>query len=588
MSGAEEYARWVLDPSNERETGRLIKLAAKRFIDDLLRTDIYFDEVEAVKMPNFGGRYCYQWEGEWRGVLVKFQNWQRFIFEQVFGWFRTNDKLRRFDDVFVEISKKNGKSTMCAVLMDFHIIADDRVKTPKVFTAANNEDQAKICVNMAGRIIEQSEDLKELVDDGTIRLFNYKDNITEIVHKEKDGFIKAFAKETSDKNSKTAGGKHGVNASLGVVDEFGMSADHGASKPIKTSMASRAEGLMFYITTAGFNLNGPCYTELRRVGIMVLEGTIKKDNYLPIIYEIDLPKGPDGKEMDITPKALLENEWVWKHSNPNIDISVKRKFLRSMLEDAITYGSTTEVDVKTLNFNIWCESAEVWVPQETWNNNNFGITEADLIGRDCFTGYDFAARIDICAVAAIFPNVKQVNGKDIHAIKWWFWMPQARVRSNKERMDYSKWVQEGLIEVIPGDTIEWEYIITKMQNELPKYNHYSGAYDPYLATNGVIQGLTKEGIVLNPISQGFASISEPTKEWERLLTSCQIDHMNNPVAAWMNKNTTIIRDANRNIKIQKIDGEKGALKIDGIAAAINALAQMMSTPEDNDKMISSW
>jgi len=60
-----------------------------------------------------------------------------------------------------------------------------------------------------------------------VKLFNYKDNITEIVHTEKDGFIKAFAKESGDKKSKTSGGKHGINASLGIVDEFGMSPDHG-------------------------------------------------------------------------------------------------------------------------------------------------------------------------------------------------------------------------------------------------------------------------------------------------------------------------------------------------------------------------
>jgi len=100
--------------------------------------------------------------GDWRGVLVEFQLWQRFIYEQVYGWFVTETRLRRFEDVYVQVAKKNGKSTGCAVDMNFHLLADDRINTPKIFTAANNEDQAKICVNMAGRIIEQSPTCRRL------------------------------------------------------------------------------------------------------------------------------------------------------------------------------------------------------------------------------------------------------------------------------------------------------------------------------------------------------------------------------------------------------------------------------------------
>src|SRR5690606_3523368 len=112
------------------------------------------------------------------------------------GWFRKDDGLRRFEDVFVEVAKKNGKSTMVAIDMDFHLMADDRVNTPKIFTAANNEEQAKICVNMAGKIIKQSPDLNAYVEDGEIQLPRYGKNIIGVVHHGRDGFIQAFSKES--------------------------------------------------------------------------------------------------------------------------------------------------------------------------------------------------------------------------------------------------------------------------------------------------------------------------------------------------------------------------------------------------------
>lgn len=578
MSGAEEYARWVLKPGNERETGRYIKLAAKRFLKDLERKDIYFDEVEAVKMINFGERYCYQWEGDWRGVLIKWENWQRFVFEQVFGWIRVSDGLRRFDEVFVEMAKKQGKSTMVAVLMDFHLCADERVKTPKVFTAANNEDQAKICVNMAGRIIEQSPELSDLVDDGVIRLFNYKDNITEIVHTQKDGFIKAFAKESGDKKSKTAGGKHGVNASLGVVDEFGMSPDHGASKPIKTSMAARKERLMFYITTAGFNMDGPCYQEQRKVGIQVLEGTITKDNYLPIIYEIDPPIGDDGKPQKITVKWLIDNEWAWKQSNPNLDVSVNRDFLRSSLNDALNYGGTTEVDTLTLNFNMWVDSPEVFISTETWNRNAHGISEDRLIGRECFGGIEIVSGKLLNAFVFLFPDVE---GKTV--IKPIFWMPEAN-KSNKETDQYLNWVRDELIHTFPGDVVDNDRVVDLITGEMSKYYFHSFAYKTNLENNDIVQALIKQGIVGNPISHGYQGISTPTLIWEEMFTSSSMEHFNNPVLAWMNSNCMAVR------KDHDIRLEKSGSRVVGIYAGLNALAQWKSTEanEMDDKLINSW
>lgn len=571
MSGAEQYASWVLDPENERETGRLTKLAAQRFMNDLQRTDIYFDEVEAVKMVNFGERYCNQWEGDFEGVPVTFQPWQRFIFEQVYGWFYTETKLRRFEEVFVEIAKKNGKSTMSAVLMDYHVFADERVKTPKVFTGANNEDQAKICVNMAGRIIQASPDLADLVDDGTVSLFNYKDNITEVVHKGKNGFIKAFAKETSDKKSKTAGGKHGVNASLGVIDEFGMSPDHGASKPIKTSMVSRKERLMFYITTAGFNMEGPCYTELRKVGIQVLEGTVIKDTYLPVIFEIDRPTGEDGKPKEITVHWLIENEWVWKHCNPNIDVSVQRNALKSALEDAATYGGTTEVDVLTLNFNLWVDSPEVFIPADVWNKNYHGTDPDELLGSDCYGGLEVGPSGEVTAVAKLFPS-------DIVKFKMQYIIAEESLNKNET---YLKNKDKFIID--PGNEVDNDLAIKWISEDWQKYNVHSFCFPMTQKTNSIVQGLIKAGFEGNPLSQGMNGIANATSEWEKLLRAGQVEHFNDEILRWMNSNCLAIKKE-AGTRVEK------SSRVLGIYACLNAVAQWktMEAEETDDQIIESW
>jgi len=552
MTHCETYARWVLDPDNSRETGRLIKLAAQRFVDDLNREDIYFDEVEAVRMPDFCEEYLYQWEGDWEGVSFAFQGWQRFIFEQVFGWIRRDNGCRRFTEVYIQISKKQGKSTMSAGLMVDHVFADPRINTPKVFTGANNEDQAKICVNMAGRIIEHSPVLAEMYDDKLIGLMTYKENITEVINYENNGFIKAFAKETADKKSKTAGGKHGVNASLGVIDEFGMSQDHGASGAIKSSMASRKERLMFYITTAGYNMDGPCYKELRKVGIDVLEGTVKKDNYLPIIYEIDPPHAEDGKELPITVQWLLENEWCWRQASPNLDVSVNREFLREQLQDAITYGGIKEVDVLTLNFNMWVDSPEVFIPSDIWDKNTHDLEISD--GEECYVGMEIGASGQVSAVSFLFPG-------DIVRVKMLYFMSEEALKTNTFYQDYKEFVR-----IDPGNEVEVSVAVEWILEEMQKYNVHSFCYPMTQKVNSIVQEIIKAGYEGNPISQGVNSISNPTEEWEKLLRAGQIDHFKNPILKWQNSNCLAIR------KEQGTRIEKSG-KVLGIYACINAVAQ---------------
>lgn len=580
MTRCEVYARHILEPDNSQKTGRLMKLAAQRFINDLSRTDIYFDEVEANKIIKFGEGYCNQWEGDWEGVPFRFEDWQCFIFQQVYGWIRKDNGLRRFEEVYVQVAKKNGKSSMVAILMNFHLFADERIKTPKIFTAANNEQQAKICVNMAGRIIEASPDLAQYIFDGDVSLMNYKDNITEVVHYGKNGFIKALSKESGDKKAKTSGGKHGINASLGVIDEFGMSPDHGASKPIKTSMASRKERLMFYITTAGFNMTGPCYSELRKVGIEVLEGVAIKDNYLPIIFEMDKPE-IDGKPDKITPKWLLENDWAWQQANPNLGVSVQKDFLKSSLDDAVSYGGTTEVDTLTLNFNEWMETPDVWIPADVWNKNTHGFNADDLEARQCFSGLEIVSGLSLNCLALFFPNF---HG-EIHAVKCLFWMPSDAIHDKSAALDMRRWADEGLIELCPGNVVDNDFIWTKVRDLFALYNVETLAFNKILTNHDILQSLVRAGIRVNPISQGYSGISTPTKEWEALLTAGQIEHFGNPVLAWQNMNTMVNRNKEQEIRVEKSGGRTA-----GITACINALAQykIWQAGNQGDDKITSW
>lgn len=565
MTDCEKYARWVLDPANESLNGRPMKLAAKRFLADLERTDIYFDEAEANKFVAFAENHCCLWESEWRGKPVVLELWMKFIFQQVYGWFYRDSGLRRVRKVYVQMAKKNAKSTISGILALFHLFADTRVLTPKIFVGANNDEQAKICVNIAGQMVKSSPDLCEYYNDGTVTLHNYGANIHTIVHKERVGFMKSVAKETGDKTSKQAGGKHGINPSLFIIDEYGMADSSDLLDTFDTAQAAQKEPLGFVITTAGHKKNGPAF-EMRNNGIEIMEGRKTDDGFLAFIWEMDTyyvnERGELIRDENGKPKRdSIYDKTTWRKSNPNLNVSVFERNLEAYVTKARNEGGNTEVNIRTLNFNEWCDTPNVWIPKETWDLNSFGTDSSVLDGLQCYGGLQMISGKELGALALFFPNFEP--GK--HAVKVLFWIPEKALLNNPDKVDFTQWKKH--LTVCDGNTVDNEFVFDAIMTEIQKYQLHSIAFPVNQEKSDLVQALVRADIELNPISQGYRGNSEPTFAWETFLNAHQIEHFNNQVLDWSNSQCLAIR------KGDDIRVERAGAKTAGIVACINALAQ---------------
>ncbi len=557
-SAAEDYALWVLDPANRHATGEYIKQAANRFKSDWERNDIYFDEEQGNDCVLFIEENLYHWEDKWAGTRVVLEPWQKFIFQQIYGWIVVETGLRRVRTVFIEIAKKNAKTSMCAFIALYHLFAD-RINAPKVFVGANNHDQANICVNCAGKIIESSPDLAEYLDDDSVQLSKYNGDIHKITHNERNGFIKTVPKEPATNESKQAGGKHGINPSLVVIDEYAMADSDSLLNTMENAQGAREEPLLACITTAGHKKNGPCFQKLRDTGIKVTEGTLKDDSFLAFIYEIDKPLDTEGKAKDIDIGYLISHPEVWQQSNPNHKVSVFDTFLRTQLTKAANEGGSKMVDVQTFNFNVWVDSPEVFISTEVWNSNTHGFDLDELYGEVCYGGIKLLGGKGLSAFCLLFPG-------EVVRIKMLFWMPREYINNNPDGFDgYGQWGD--FIHIDEGNTIENTWISKILLEEISKYQMHSFAFPKGKENDDIVQYLIKEGIIGNPISQAVGGIGTPTSQWEDLLTSGKAEHFGNPVLAWMNGNCNVVRKE-AGIRVE----EKGSKTV-GVSACINALAQ---------------
>ena len=135
---------------------------------------------------------------------------------------------------------------------------------------------------------------------------------------------------------------------------------------------------------------------------------------------------------------------------------------------------------------------------------------------------------------------------------------------------YRDWTKKGLITVTEGNVTDLTYIQQDIENLCQDYKVAEIAYDPFGAQQ-ISANLIDKMLPMVKMSQSIMSMSDPSKELEKLIKSGQLVHGGDPILNWMISNCIIYIDPNDNIKVKK---EAHANKIDGVIALIMALGRM--------------
>ena len=496
------------------------------------RSGYWFDKRTANRRVEFIETMCHHVKGEWAGQLFKLAEWERRFVRNLFGWKRRSDKTRRYRVAYVEIPKKNGKSTLgsaIAVLLEF----GDGEPGPEVYSVAADRGQAAIIFDIAKRMVEIE---RTLADGAEVYMRS-------IVRPSNHGFYKVLSSDVPT--------KHGINAHGIIFDEFHAQPNRDLYDTLKGAGASRRQPLLVIFTTAGFDRHSICW-ELHDYAIKVRDGIIEDDAFLPIIY--------GASEKDDWKKPA-----TWKKANPNYGVSVKPDFLREECARAAE-NPAAQNTFRRLHLNQWTEQATRWLDMAVWKRCGGAVNSAELIGQECFAGLDLSATTDITALELVFPNDGDVK------VLSFFWVPEesARQRTRRDRVQYDQWIRQGHIEATEGDVVDYD-IVRKRINELAdNYRFREVALDPWNGRQLATQ-LAGDGFEMVELRQGFASLTSPTKALETLLRKQTLRHGDNPVLTWMASNVAVEQDAAGNIKPSK---KRSTEKIDGIVALIMAISRM--------------
>lgn len=103
------------------------------------------------------------------------------------------------------------------------------------------------------------------------------------------------------------------------------------------------------------------------------------------------------------------------------------------------------------------------------------------------------------------------------------------------------------------------------------------AFDRFNSSQ-LVTDLQDENALMVAFGQGYASMSGPIKELERMYMSHRLAHGGHKVLRWMASNVVAVRDAAENVKFDK---DKSTQKIDGMQALAMAIGRaIVSEPTE--------
>lgn len=491
--------------------------------------EFVFDERAAEKAVRFFERLLVHVKGEWAGQPFALQDWQRDdIIRPLFGWKRA-DGTRRYRRAYIEIPRKNGKSTLSAGIALYLLFADDEPGA-EVYSAAADRDQARIVFDMAKDMVIKSPHLGKLS-----KPYKYSVYVP--------GTMSVYRVLSAD-----APTKHGLNAHGIVFDELHAQPNRELWDVMTTSMGARRQPLLVSITTAGFDRNSICW-EQHEYGRRVLDGIVDDPTFFAYIAAAD--EGDDWQDPA-----------VWRKANPGYGVTVKEDYLATEAARAAQVPAYQNT-FRRLHLNQWTQQETRWLDMGAWEA--CGEAFEPEPGMLCYGGLDLATTTDIAAFVLVFPY------EGAYGVVPRFYIPKENMleRSRRDRVPYEAWARDGLIVATPGDVIDFDFILHDIDELRQTYQLVEIAFDRWGATM-IAQRLMEMGgddwVV--QFGQGYASMSPPTKELLRLVLERKIRHGGNPVLRWMADNMVVQTDPAGNVKPNK---GKSREKIDGMVAMIMGL-----------------
>lgn len=491
-------------------------------------------------------------QGKWAGKPLDPASWQvAWILAPAFGWLHPNDDgkyVRIVNDLYVDVPRKNGKSTLSGGIAVYMLGADGE-SGAQVVCAASTEHQAGFVFQPVKQLVEKTPALEGVM----------KAHQKRIVHPSSGSYMEVI--------SSAADAAHGMNLHCFICDELHVYKSADLVHTLQTGRGSRTQPLGVYITTPDAGKTHTIYDETRRYVEQLAERTIHDDSWYGVVWGASETDDPFAVETQMK-------------ANPGYGVSPAADYLAKQALHAKNSPANLASYLR-LHLGIRTKQETRFITLDSWDRNAGKVPALDMpstfAGRPCFGGWDLAAVSDLTAWSLVFPRD---DGSYDCMVR--FWTPEGNLDDLDRRTsgNASQWVRDGFLTLTPGDVTDYGYVERRILDDLRDYDVQTIGYDPWNATQ-VVNDLQDQGISesrFTVVRQGAKTLSPVLKELQRLLLTGDAKHPlfrhgDNPVLRWNVDNLAVKSDVNGNVQPSKADARD---KIDGVAATLDALSEAMT------------
>ena len=536
------------------------KWACQRFLSDVEKSKgdwLYcWDEKEAEKIVKWFSylRHC---KGVLAGQPIILTISQKFSLCQIYGWRRKKDGYRRFKISFKEVARKNAKTQEEAGVVLYEI-ATQSVKYGEIletYCAGTKRDQSKLLFNECKNMLMGSPLRKK-----------FKITKTEIVHIKTNSFLKPLSKEDGQKGD-------GTNPAVLVLDEYHQ---HTTSEFYDLGLGSQTkQPLLMIITTAGIDLNVPCYTQEYKYADSLLDPNcdIENDEYFADIFELDKDDNIDD----------IRN---WYKANP-----IRMSYSEGIEKIKLDYGVAKDVPEKMTAFktkmlNVWVQQTENgYMDMAKWK-----ACEVKEIYTEnkapCYVGFDMSAKIDLTSVAFVVP---MKTGDIVRYAVWSHsFIPNNEKLSERikvDKMPYQAWVDNGYITVTDTPIVNQQAVVDYVLDFCKKmnFNIEMFCFDPANASK-MMMDISDMGYSVVEVYQSHKSLNEATAGFREQVYCQNVMYDKNPVLNYAMKNAVI----RTNRGLIKIDKDATKNRIDPVDALLAGFKLAMYHTFYDSSYVDKW
>jgi phage terminase large subunit-like protein len=545
IQAAQTYAQRV--STGDIPACKWTRLAVDRQLADLQRETSedwpwVFDENCAARicefielLPHIKGK----WARERR--LIELDAWQCFVLTTVFGWLHKDTGLRRFREVYLEVPRKNAKSTLSSGVALYMLTADGE-QGAEIYSAATTRDQARIVFDDAKGMAERTPDLRTYLG---VAILTHSITVAHTSSK-----FSPLAAEASTQD--------GLNVHFACLDELHAHKKRDLYDVIDTARGAREQSLLWIITTAGSDRSGICY-ERRTHITKVLDRVISDETTFGLIYTIDDNDDP------FDPAS-------WAKANPNWLVSVLRDDMEAAARKAESMPSALN-NFLTKRLNVWVSGESPWMDMRAWERcADTGLQLSDFAGEKCWAGLDLAQKKDFAALCLVF----QRDGT-------WYVFTRLYLNelavSESGNAHLSGWARSGYVQVTDGDITDFDVLAEDLRSYCKQFDMQEIAFDPALSMYFAGK-LIEEGLPLVEIAQRALFFTPPLIQVENLVLEKKLKFDGNPVMTWMVSNLVV--KVSKFNELRSPTKERPENKIDGPMAMLMALGRAMANePKEN-------